>query len=132
MGGGGKLEMKIPESEVKRVKENLKRQKTMNDLLSATPEFQEQARLFRTWVALCGIPEVKCPVCAEGHLTFSCGHGDVEGALVLARNMVQEHSKEAKRVREKIEQEYPELELVPLPRDDNSHFDVKGEKEVKG
>lgn len=108
--------MEIPKSEVERVKENLRRQKTMNGLLSETPEFQEQARLFKAWVALCGIPEVKCPVCADGHLTFSCGHGDVEGALDLAREMVQSHSRETKRVREKIAKEHPELELIPLPQ----------------
>jgi len=110
------VEMKVPKSEVERVKENLRRQKTMTALLSATPEFQEQARLFKTWVALCNVPEVKCPVCAKGHLVFSCGHGNIEGALTLARDMVQNHSRETKRVRERIEEEHPELELIPLPR----------------
>ena len=88
----------------------------MNRLLSETPEFQEQARLFKTWVALGGIPDVRCPVCAKGHLAFSCGHGDVEGALELARKMVEEHSRETKRVHKQIKEEHPELKIMPLLR----------------
>ena len=110
---------KIPDKEVKRIKENMKNQATMNKLLSETPEFNEQARLFKTWVALCNIPpNIRCPVCGKGHLTFSCGHGDTEGALKIANKMVQEHSKETKRVHKKIKQEHPELEMIPLPKED--------------
>ena len=112
--------IKIPPEEIKRIRENLQRQKTFNKLLSETPEFKEQARIFMVWVSLAGVPEVKCPVCDKGKLAFSCGHGNVEGALKLARDMVEEHSKETKRVHEELEKRHPELQMIPL----------KGKKEI--
>jgi len=116
--------MNIPKSEIERVKENLRRQDIMSKLLAETPEFREQSRLFKTWVALCNVPpNIKCPVCGVGHLTFSCGHGNIKGALTIAKEMVQKHSKETKRIHEKIRKEHPELEMVPLP-----HYQYKGEK----
>ena len=104
--------MQLNEVEVKRIQENLKRQKEMNKLLSETPEFQEQARIFMTWVALANVPYVKCPVCNEGVLTFTCGHGDAKGVLKLARDMVVEHSRETRRVHAKLKKEHPELEMI--------------------
>ena len=108
---------KIPIKEVERMKENMRRQKIMNRLLSETPEFNKQARLFKTWLALGSVPaNVQCPVCGVGHLSFSCGHGDVEGALALVGHMVENHSQETKRVHRKMKQEHPELEMIPLPK----------------
>lgn len=103
----------IPEKEVGRVKGNLRKQQTLYDLLQATPEFKEQARLFRNWAALCSIPVATCPIHKE-QLGFPCCGISLEEAVSIANKMVSEHAKEVGRVHERIKKEHPELEMVPL------------------
>lgn len=109
--------MEIPESEIERVKENLRRQKEYFAKLRELPEFQEQAKRFKNWSAHVGVigyvQVMRCPKCGQHDtLVWSCCDLSVEEALELARKKTEDGGIETKRAR--IEAGI-KLNSIPLP-----------------
>jgi len=112
------MSFEIPVKEAERVRENLRRQKVMTGLLRETPEFNEQRKFFNNWVKLVNMhPDIFCPKC---RVTITCPHcgADRNEMVKLAGDLVTEHATETGRVHKKIKQEHPELEMIPLPREE--------------
>jgi len=115
--------MEIPKVEIERIRENLQRQRELGKLLSATPEFQEQSAMFRSWVALCGIGYAKvedgiglawCPKHNRFEkLQLECGLS-IKKATELLAEKIPKHASECKRVRKQIKKNHPELEMIEV------------------
>ena len=108
----------LPDKEIERIKENLTRQKKMNDLLTRTPEFQEQGRLFLNWVAHGSVLNVAGslfdPMSGADYknLVWKDSGLNVLEATDLLAEKVTEHAKETHRVHKELKNKHPELELI--------------------
>jgi len=109
--------MEIPKSEIERVKENLRRQDKWFNQLSQLPEYKEQGKIFKNWVAhinlLSYISEARCPTCKINKLTWDCCGLTIQDGLDILREKVPEHAEEVKQARKRAN---IELDLIPFPR----------------
>jgi len=119
----------ILDEEVERIRQNLLKTKAMDDLLRDTPEFQEQAKLFRNWLAHGSIVNIVGslfdPETGADYKKLvwkNSGLNIVESLELLAKK-VTEHAKETARVHKKLKIQHPELELKVIVEE--------GDKEVK-
>jgi len=93
--------MRIPESEVERVKENLRRSDDYLAKLRELPEYREQGKRFKNWVAHVGvigyIQAMRCPKCGQHDtLIWSCCDLSVEDALEIARKKTEDGGREVR------------------------------------
>lgn len=117
--------MEISKEEIKRVKENMRRQKEYDKKFSQLPEVKEQSLIFKSWITLStfGYAEVKdnvgyvwCPIHKRlEKVTLECGL-EVSKAIELLTEEICKHAEEVKKAREKAGLK---LDLIPYTETNN-------------